>query len=239
VEPPWLILIHSPVVGPLTWRACSAALESIRRPSSVPSLSGVLDTQPPPWIPKLAERVADEVRAAPAGSSVALVVHSGAGALVPAIHALLGRRVRAAVFVDAVIPRPGRSWFDTAPPARSEWLRGLSRDGVLPPWNEWFPPGSIESHLPDETLRSRFLAELPHVPLAYFAEAPPEATGWEATRCGYLQLSDAYDDAAREADARGWLTHHEHSDHLAMVTHPQEIAMALDRILEQMGVPHS
>ena len=229
-----LVLIHSPLVGPLTWGSCSAALESMDRSALVPSLARVTDAEPP-WIPKLAGRVVEELRAVPPKSDVALVVHSGAGALVPAIHAVAGPRVTAAVFVDAVIPRPGRSWFDTAPPTLSRRLRELSQDGVLPPWDQWFTPDAIPSHLPDEALRSRFLAELPRLPLAYFEEAAPEAAGWDAIRCGYLQLSEAYEEATREAAARGWLTHHEPSDHLAMVTQPEAIATALDRVLRQMG----
>jgi alpha/beta hydrolase family protein len=231
---PVLVLIHSPLVGPLTWRSCSAALRSMDRSTLVPSLARVMDAEPP-WIPKLAGRVVESLGEAPSRSDVALVVHSGAGALVPAIHAAARPRVTAAVFVDAVIPRPGRSWFDTAPPKLSQRLRELSQDGVLPPWDQWFPPDSIPSHLPDETLRSRFLAELPRLPLAYFEETAPEATGWDSMRCGYLRLSEAYEEAAREAADRGWPTHHEPSDHLAMVTQPETIAAALDRMLRQMG----
>ena len=63
----------------------------------------------------------------------------------------------------------------------------------------------------------------------------PEAPAWDSIRCGYLQLSKAYDDAAREAAARGWLTEHEPLDHLAMVTRPEAVATAIDRMLERMG----
>src|SRR5262249_14351385 len=105
------------------------------------------------------------------------------------------------------------------------------------PWNEWFPPDAIPSHLPDEDLRRRFLAELPRLPIAYFAEVAPEVNDWEAMPCAYLRLSEAYDATAREAASCGWLTRHEDSDHLAMVTRPDAIATALDEILKAMGWP--
>lgn len=236
MEPPLLVLVHSPLVGPLTWRGCAAALRSHDRPVLVPTLAGVMNAAPP-WIPKLAARVAETLSQARHKGDVALIVHSGAGSLVPAIRAAAGPSVTAAVFVDAVIPRPGRSWFDTAPPALSQRLREMNQDGVLPPWNEWFPAESIASHLPDEALRADFFAEIPRLPLAYFEEVAPAAEGWDSIRCGYLQLSQAYDETAREAAARGWPTRHEPTDHLAMVTQPEAITAAIDRVLEEMGFP--
>ena len=105
------------------------------------------------------------------------------------------------------------------------------------PWNEWFPAASIASHLPDDDLRARFIAELPRLPLAYFEEVAPRADGWDSMPCGYLQLSDAYAEAAREAASRGWPTVHVPSDHLAMVTRPEVIAAALERLLRDLGIP--
>ena len=67
-----------------------------------------------PYYPKYAMAAA----AAVDGTSdpVVVVGHSAAGALLPAIAEAVGDRTRGAVFVDAMLPQPGRSWFDTAPP---------------------------------------------------------------------------------------------------------------------------
>ena len=108
VPPPVLALIHSPLVGPLTWRGCAAALRSKGHTSLVPTLAGATDAAPP-WIPRLAGRVAESIRAERASGEAVLVVHSGAGSLVPAIARVLEPAVRAAVFVDAGLPRPGTS----------------------------------------------------------------------------------------------------------------------------------
>jgi len=83
----------------------------------------------------------------------------------------------------------------------------------------------------------QFFAEIPRLPLAYFEEVAPDAAGWDSIRCGYLRLSDAYEDTAAEAVARGWPLKHYPSDHLAMVTQPEAIAAALDQMLERMGFP--
>src|SRR5262249_26064705 len=233
-----LILIHSPAVGPLTWQACAAVLRSAGRPAVVPSLAGVTDAAPP-WIPKMAGRVVEALRDEPATHGGGLVVHSGPGSLVPAVSRAVDRPVRAALFVDAVLPRPGRTWFETAPQALGDRIRGLSVDGRLPPWDRWWPPESIAEHLPEASLRARFAAELPRLPLAYFEERVPEAEGWDSIPCGYVQLSDAYDETAREAAARGWPTVREPLDHLAMITRPEVVAAILDGLLERMGVPRA
>lgn len=236
VGAPLLVLIHSPLVGPLTWQACAAVLRSYGRPALVPTLAGVTDAEPP-WIPKLAGRVAEMLRGARAQRGVVFIVHSAAGSLMPAVTRAVDAPPRAALFVDAVLPRPGRTWFETAPPALGDRLRELGAGGWLPPWDQWFQRDAIAAHLPEEDLRGRFVAELPRLPLAYFEERAPEAEGWDSIPCGYVQLSDAYEEAAREAATRGWPTVREHLDHLAMITRPEEVASILDRILEGIGIP--
>ncbi len=72
---------------------------------------------------------------------VVVIAHSAAGALLPAVAEAVGDRTRGAVFVDAILPQPGRSWFDTAPPELAAQLRGLSDDGLLPPWQDWLRSG--------------------------------------------------------------------------------------------------
>ncbi|UQS21623.1 alpha/beta hydrolase [Amycolatopsis thermalba] len=208
------VLVHSPLVGPATWQRVAAELRSRGHRVTTPSLLGALDG-PGPYYPKLFDAAAEPG---------ILVAHSGAGALLPGIAA----RTHAprAIFVDALLPHPGRGWFDTAPPELAERLRGLATDGRLPPWHEWFPPGTVEDLLPDQRTRDEFLAELPRVPLAYFTEPAPEAA---LPPSAYLQLSAAYDEEAREAAARGWPVQRLDAHHLAPLTAPAEIAAALER----------
>jgi hypothetical protein len=53
------------------------------------------------------------------GRPTILVGHSGAGPLLAAMGESLGC-VEGYVFVDAGLPHPGRSWFDSAPPELAE-----------------------------------------------------------------------------------------------------------------------
>src|SRR5919198_5039065 len=80
---PMLVLLHSPLVGPLTWQPAATSLRAAGYRVAVPSLTGVLDTGPP-YYPKLAGRAAETIRQANPTGAVALIGHSGAGALLPA-----------------------------------------------------------------------------------------------------------------------------------------------------------
>jgi pimeloyl-ACP methyl ester carboxylesterase len=230
---PMLVLLHSPLVGPLTWQPAATSLRAAGYEVAVPSLTGVLDTGPP-FYRKLAETVAATIRRADPTGAVVLVGHSGAGALLPAAAEAAGVPVAAAVFVDAVLPHPGATWFETAPPALREQLRELTSDGRLLPWNQWFPPEAVNQLLPEEDLRRRFIAELPRLPLAYLEEPAPVVSGWPPARCGYLRLSGAYDEVADAAERQGWLVVREAADHLAMLTRPAAIAGLLDRLIKAL-----
>jgi hypothetical protein len=227
-------LVHSPLVGPLTWQATAEVLRERGRQVAVPSLADGVEGGPP-YYARLAGQASEQIRAAVGGAPVVLVGHSGAGALLPSIAEAVSVPVTAAVFVDAILPHPGLTWFGTAPDELGAQLRDLARDGRLPPWDRWFPPGVVEALLPDEELRARFLGELPSLPLAYFQERAPSVAGWpSAVPCGYLRLSEAYETTATEAERRGWPVVREAADHLAMLHRPDRVADLLAQVLDAL-----
>jgi hypothetical protein len=162
-----------------------------------------------------------------------LVAHSGAGALVPAVADRLGSPAASAIFVDAILPHPGRSWFDTAPEDLCRSLRSGAQDGLLPAWHEWWPPGALEHLVPDGDLRMRLIDELEPIPAAYFEATAPagEAPG----RSAYLKLSDAYEDEARLANRQGWPLVRLPLDHLALFTQPAVVARAMTGLAERLA----
>jgi hypothetical protein len=151
------------------------------------------------------------------------VVHSGAGALVPPIAAL--EAVKGVVFVDALLPHPGESWFGGVPEQLGSRLRGMAKDGKLPPWHAWWPKGAMERLLPDRASGAAFLAEQSELPLAYFEESAPEIP--LTTPSAYLRLSEAYDADADAAEGAEWPVLRLNLSHLAMLTHPQPVADAI------------
>jgi hypothetical protein len=215
-----LLFVHSPVVGPTTWVATAQALQCNGFRCNVPDLTRIAATGPP-FYRRLAAAAAREVRDA---GSVVVIGHSAAGALLPAVAAAVGVRTRAAVFVDAILPQPGRSWLDTAPPEQGAQLRQLAVDGVLPPYGEWFPAGMLEGLVPDEVRRNQFVAEAPRLPIAYFDEPAPSIEFADSVACVFVRLGEPFDRAADKAQRLGWWVARREWDHLRMLTDPDGVA---------------
>ena len=78
---------------------------------------------PPDWY----EGVARSVAARCDGRPWIAVLHSGGGSLAPAIAAA-SADLAGFIFVDAVLPHPGKSWIETVPGDRP-W-RGFCRPGT-------------------------------------------------------------------------------------------------------------
>lgn len=128
------------------------------------------------------------------------------------------------------MPHPGLSWFDTAPAELSQHLLSLARGDRLPRWNQWFPAEALSAEIGEAGLRERFVAELPELAVAYFEERAPHVRSWPPARCGYVQLSEPYQDFADEASRAGWLVRREDADHLAVLTRPDLMAGILDEV---------
>ncbi|MDB5468351.1 MAG: hypothetical protein JWQ46_3113 [Phenylobacterium sp.] len=217
------VLLHSPLLGPLTWRATAAVLAGRGHPAQTPSwprLSSIAEG----YYPALAGAMAANVEGAD-GDPPVLVAHSGAGALMPALVGAMRAPPARVIFVDAILPHPGRSWFDTAPAEVRERLRGGAQMGQLPPWDDWWPPGALERLVPDPELRQALVAELEPLPLAYFEEPAPDADMSLPT--AYLKLSGAYEDEARIAGLRGWPVVRLPMNHLAVLSQPHALATAI------------
>ena len=225
------VLLHSPLTGPSVWTP--VAIELARR--------GIDATRP--VIPPLGE--IDAPLYANVGHAVAaqflgqggpfvLAVHSGAGGIAPAVVAAAAGQIKAVLYVDAIPPHPGRNWFETASDALGDSLKAKAVGGMVPAWDEWFPPDALASLTPEGALREAILTELAPTPLAWLEEAAPDIdlpsdVGW-----GFLRLSKAYEREAGEARRLGWPTLRRDLHHLAMTTHPEEVTagmLALTRLL--------
>jgi len=226
------VLVHSPLVGPTTWRSVGTHLRAGGESVAVPAISPDVFASKP-ILPTIERAVADSVDACFPAGSVVLVGHSGAGPLLPGIADLMTSHVRALMYVDALLPMPGVSWFQRAPDELAARLRGLARAGVLPTWDEWFEPGAVDELLPDSNLRAQFQAELPRLPLRYFDEPEPPAS-WRGPN-GYLLLSEAYLAEAARARTRGWPVLERPGHHLSMVTEPAAVGDAIVELARRLG----
>ena len=216
------LLIHSPLLGPSVWSALASVLRERGHEARAPDLRPALGAGAEAY-----ESIAERISAL-AGDGAVLVAHSGAGALVPSVQDAAGSRVKSVIFVDALMPHPGRSWFDTLPAAAADRLRALAADGFAPAWPDWLPSGMLGQLLPDPEVRAALVAEAPRTPLAFLEALAPNLEHWSDVIDGsYLQLSPAYVDEAGKAERLGWPVERLDGNHLSMMTQPGPVAAAL------------
>ena len=213
------ILVHSPLVGPVTW---TWVAEELRRGGNrvvVPSLKHAAVSGS--WEGCVDAAVRD------AGGEIGLLVgHSGAGPLLPAIANRMDQPPRRLVFVDAAVP-PVSGAAPLVPEEFLDSVRALAKNGRLPRWSEWFGPRALEALVPDPDRRAAVLADLPELPLSYFHGRVPMPREWASIAGAYVLLSDPYRSDAAEAASRGWPVKELPGAHLDIVTRPSDLSETL------------
>jgi hypothetical protein len=191
-------LVHSPVVGPTTWKWVADRLRGDGHEVVVPDLVLAATEGNPAGFAAAAARAVD-------GETETVVVgHSGAGAVLPLIAAAMTVPPGALVFVDAGLP-PAAGEFVAGGSFR-ERLRALARDGLLPPWSEWWEPGTFAALVPDRSRRDLIEHELPRVPLSFY-ETPIEVPrGWSDAKGCSARRTAPTPTGPRSSAGRSWPT---------------------------------
>lgn len=195
-----LALIHSPLVGPLTWNSTAAALAARGCPALVPELRDDPGRVLPYW-QQHAESAAAALQAVAPGEPLVLAGHSGAGALLPAIRQAMGRPVAGYLFVDAGIPVDGCSRLASFGEGEvaDEFRRFLAGGGRFPTWTA----AELAEIVPDAALTAALAADLRPRGLSFWEEPIPVFEGWPDAPCGYLLFSESYRAEAARARAMG------------------------------------
>lgn len=246
-----LVLIHSPLVGPLTWvpvaeelrrRGCSVVVPTLHCPPRTAAPGEPAADAAEPYWAQHAAAVAAAVRSWGVGAPLVFVGHSGAGPLLPAIRAAVPNLAAAYLFVDAGLPVAGASRLSQFPPQAAEEFRraAAERGGVLHLWTE----DELREAIPDDEVRRAFVAELHArgpLPLAVYEEPLPVFGGWPDAGCGYLRFgaNPAYDAPAAEAQQRGWPVRFIEGDHFHMLVDPPGVATGLLELAQTLLHAHS
>ena len=196
------VLLHSPLVGPLTWSLVATELQRNGIAVVVPELRTPEASAMSYW-QQHARAIAQACERCPPDQPLILVGHSGAGMLLPVARQALGRPVAAYIFVDAGIPEDRQSRLDLFESATAaEQFRQKASNGLLPTWRA----PDLAEVIPDATLRQRFVAELRPLPLAVYEEPIPVFPGWPDAPCGYIRFgtNPSYTAPAAHARAAGW-----------------------------------
>ncbi len=232
---PVFILVHSPLVGPLTWSLVAEELRLRGASAVVPSLLDAKQRGAPHWRGHVAA-VTSALTDIPLDRPAVLVAHSGAGPLLPAIGHALTQPVVGYLFVDAGLPgKNGQSRLDLFQPSDAERFRKAAVDGMIPA--VWRDEALLRVlGIGNACLRRNFIAEVPDVQLAVYEEPLPVPADWPDAPCGYLLFSSPYETAAREAPSRGWAFRELHGGHFHMLFDPPAVAEALLDLAAEMGI---
>jgi len=197
---PAFVLVASPFTGPFAWSRVASELRQRARRVAV---HGV-DPDP--------------------DSPVVLVAHSGGGPHLPGL-ADRADAVVGMVFVDALLPHPGRSWAQTVPAPFATKIRAEAVDGKLRPWPQWWGETRIRELIADPALRDEFVRSCPSVPVAVIDEVMADVAEPPGV---FVQLSDAYAPETTAARTRGWPVIVVDAHHLALLTDPGVVADAVE-----------
>lgn len=216
------VLIHSPLVGTLTWKLVANEMQQRGVEAIVPTLIDLPDSEKPFW-KQHAESVSQALSSLPKEIPITLVAHSGAGPLLPAIRANLMNPVNAYVFVDAGIPGAGATRLDLMQSEDPAWAKQfqeyLEGGGLFPDWTI----EDLQEIIPDESLRATMVAEIHARALDFFTEPIPVFEGWPDAPCVYILFSEPYKRAAVQARESGWQTYELGAGHFHMLVDPKAV----------------
>ena len=161
-----------------------------------------------------------------------LVGHSGAGAFLPTLAEQCS--VAASVFVDAVLPPADSAFVPSA--GFLAFVDALpTADGRLSSWDQWWPSGTLEALIPDDSVRAALVSEFPRLRRSFYDEPVPVAVGWTGRPCAYIRLSAAYAEECARATDLGWPVRQLDGRHLDLVAHPSIVAAHVVDSIRDLG----
>jgi hypothetical protein len=229
------VLIHSPLVGPLTWKLVAEELSRRNLEVVVPKLQDSPDSKEPYW-KQHANSVSQALRHISKDTPMTLVAHSGAGPLLPAIREALPNPVHAHVFVDAGLPGAEATRLELMKSEDPDWARQfqeyLEGGGAFPDWSF----DDLQEIIPDEALRAKMIAEIQPRRLEFFTEPIPVFAGWPDAPCIYILFSEPYKSAAVQAKASGWPAYEIEAGHFHMLVDAETvtdmIVKSVDKVVD-------
>jgi hypothetical protein len=221
------VLVHSPLVGPMTWSLVASALKRRGVATLVPEIA--IGSSTPHW-ERHARSVAGQLPAIAADRRIVLVGHSGAGVLLPAIRHLSKRAAAAYLFVDAGLPSDGAPRLPAG--ASRQRMQAIYECGEqFPAWTD----EDLQEVVPDADLRRQLLADVRPQPWSFWIEPIGVFSAWPDAPCGYVRFgkNPSYDEPAAESQRRGWPFVELPGDHFEMLVEPDLVSETLLTLTQQ------
>ena len=131
---PTIVLLGGSGLGPWAWGRVTPQLQAFGFQVRTPQLTAVGTDGTPAKNVSLEQWIDDtvsELRDMDPDGTV-LVAHSFAGYIAAAVLEREPRLARTTIFLDAVIPTPGRSWFDDAGAQTEAFMTSIAEEGAIP-----------------------------------------------------------------------------------------------------------
>ena len=225
------VLIHSPLVGLVTWSLVAEELRARGYGVITPELT---DNGESPFWRQHVDIVVEAFEAVADDEPIILAGHSAAGLLLPTIAAEVDRPVAGSLFVDAGFPIDGLSRLDVIDredPALGRQFRDLlSNGGTFPNWTD----ADLASIVPDAAMRSALMQDLRPRALPFYTEPVPAPQNWMSGPAGYLQFGDSYDRTVARID--DWPVTKLAAGHFHQLVDPVETVDAMLDLVARMAI---
>ena len=221
-----IVLIGGSGLGPWAWERVTPILHDHGFRTITPQLRTTGDDATPAnavsldnWIEDIDEALSDQADAT-------LVAHSFAGYVAAGVLERRPQSIRRLIFIDAVLPQPGRSWFDVMGAGVAGFMTSLANDGAIP----WFSRDQLDQLYPDNGIGDADFAwmqqHLTAQPIGTYTQPainePLSAAGVPVAYVRGLRTSPPV--AEVSAEKLGWSYRTLDAGHWPMITHPAETA---------------
>lgn len=225
---PTIVLLGGSGLAPWAWQRVGPLLDADGMRVLAPQLRATGDDTTPAaevslttWIDDLAGFLAaEDLR------DITLVAHSFAGYVATGVLAREADRIRDVVFLDAALPKPGRTWFDVMGEDVRSFMSGLAEDGAIPFFSRDQLNHLYPGHGISDTDWSWMQPQLTAQPIATYSQpAISEPIDQTAAQLTYIRCLRTAPPAAHiDAETAGWRARILDAGHWPMITHPNETA---------------
>ncbi len=225
MEPAEIVLLHGPLVGAQSIEPTRVELEQQGYRSITPTpvrSPGELKWRD--WPADLKSRL-------PALEYPVFVGHSMGSLLAARLAAEYPRS--GMICLDGDVPRASGPIPPVADSFRPVLDQLPQEDGILPPWDRWWPLDPFEGWPVSDQEKARITSDIPQLPHSWFDDQF-EMPDWDHAAKGFVQLCPWFDSEAARAEKMGWPIVRVKGIHLHPAVEPAETASAIITCLTQM-----
>jgi pimeloyl-ACP methyl ester carboxylesterase len=224
-----IVLIGGSGLGPWAWERITPLLREHGFQSVTPQLRTTGGDATPAEAVDLDAWVEDVCEVLAGLSEVTLVAHSFAGYIAAAVLERQPHSIGRLIFIDAILPKPNKSWFEVMGSGVATFMTGLAQDGAIP----WFTREQLDQLYPGHGISDADFAwmrpRLTGQPIATYRQAAiKDPVRADAARVAYVQClvtNPPVEDLSIEQ--LGWDRRTLATGHWPMVTHPAETARVI------------